>query len=97
MIIHPDRIPKLECRNGGPDDWTLICEGRVIARGLSEYMATILAAAPAMLGLLDMMSRREHAPARIPIENVLHNNGIEFWRPESGADNSEVPSGSVQE
>lgn len=80
IVVHPDRIPRLEVRSGGPDDWTLLCEGRVICRGLSEYMARMLAAAPAMLEFLDRMSRREHSPARIPIETMLAAQGISFWR-----------------
>lgn len=78
--IVPERIPLLELKSSGVDDWQIICDGRVIVRNLSEYMARIFAAAPHMLTLLDKMSRREHAPARIPIEVMLRGCGIEFAR-----------------
>lgn len=98
ITIHPDRIPRLEARNGGPDDWSLICDGRVVCRGLSEYMARMLAAAPKMLEFLDVMSRREHAPARIPIEIMLGSCFLRFWRPgddTEGTRNSNDPGANV--
>ena len=90
--IVPDRIPQFQLESYGVDDWAVLCEGRVLVRGLSEYVARMFAAAPKILELLEKMSRREHAPARIPIETLLKSLEIEFWRPsDAGSDNDTNP------
>lgn len=95
IVIYGDKIPRLEVRPGPADNWGILCEGRIIASGLSEYMARMLAAAPKMLDFLDRASRREHALLRIPIETLLAQCGIKFWRPGDGNDDGGAPKEGV--
>lgn len=81
ITINPDHIPQLKAKKRSHEDWLLECEGRVIAQGLSEYMAKMLSAAPRMLQFLSTMAKRDHAPAKLPIQNMLASQGLKFKWP----------------
>jgi hypothetical protein len=79
ITIDPDRIPKVTLKSEGIDHWTLICEGREIARGLSEYLARMFSAAPALLEFAAKMARSAtNAPTKIPAETLLRNHNLEI-------------------